>query len=301
MAQRYTLGPLEAPIVTLMDGQRAAPPASGVAAVDRFGCSWAAEYPDGWDHVDFLTPVDSMAGVDGGLVAPQSIGVRTVNVIGTIVAPSRAEAKAATKRLLSALPRRGKVTLAVEEDGDRQFVTGTPTGLFKATPVGRCSVVYSFALVCTDPYKRSSVARSLTTSLPLLGISTGLTPPLVLGNLTLTTTGTTGGSVRANNYGDAPSWPTVAFDGPVFEPLVRNATTGDYAQTYLDVPAGSRLTLDFATGAADMDGQRVQAPLSGYASLPWPLPPGESEIEFRTRGFADPAARMTITWRDSYR
>jgi hypothetical protein len=301
MAQRYTLGPLEAPTVVLMDGQRAVPPASGVAAVDAYGCSWAAEYPDGWDSVEFLTPVDQLAGVDGGLVAPQSIGPRTVNVTGLIVAPDRARAKAATQRLLAALPRRGKVTFAVEEDGQKQFVTGTPTGTFKAVPTGRCSVVYSFALVCTDPYKRSGILKSVTTGLPIAGLTTGLTPPLVLGTLNLTTTGATGGSVVATNYGDADARPLLTITGPAYEPIIRNLRTGEYAQLFLSVGAGSIATLDFNTGAGTFNGQPFPITLMGYGSQMWALPPGDSEIEFRQLGVNDPAARMTLTWRDCYR
>lgn len=303
MAQVYTLGLLDDPALVLFDSeQRAAAPAQGVGAVDEFGCSWACDYPDGWDTVDFKTPVDSLAGVDGGVIAPQSIGVKTINIQGTIVAPDRLRARQATARLRAALPRRGRVTFAVtDDDGIRLFVSGAPTGEFKAEPVAGCAVLFSFALVCTDPYKRDAVVRQLSTGLPYAGPVDGMDVPLTLGALVLDASPLIGGSFRARNFGDAPAKPVITIEGPAFVPLVRNATTGEHIQWNLDLAANGVFVADFATGATTINGQTVHVPVVGYAAGPWALPPGDSDVEFSHRGNYDPAAQLTVSWRDAYR
>lgn len=291
-------------IVIHDDTQQAAWPATGWAAVDQHGCSWAADFPSGWEDVDFHTPTDEVAGIDGGLIGPQSIGIRTLAVHGTIVAPDRTAARAATARLRNALPRRGQVVFTLTDaDGAPLYVTGTPTGPLNATPEKECTVIYSFSLVCTDPYKRSGAVHSLSTGLPHEGASTGMVlGNLVLGDLVLATTAPLGGGLTANNQGDAEALPTITIAGPVWDPIVRNVTTGAYSQWSIYLDPGRQMVVDFTTRLILVDGQREAVPFAGYGSAPWSLPPGFSDIEFRSRdSLYDAAARLTLAWSDAYR
>lgn len=304
--QRYEISPaFGTPGIVLHDDSTpAAWPATGWAAVDAYGCSWATEFPTGWEDVDFQTPVDTVSGIDGGLVGPQSIGVRTLAIHGTIVAPDRAAARAATARLRNALPRRGQVAFTLtDDDGSVLYVTGTPTGPLNAVPEKECVVAYSFALACTDPYKHSSAFYSLSTGLPQEGASSGMVlGNLVLGNLVLTTSAPSGGGLIINNLGDADALPVITIDGPVWDPKVTNVTTGAYAQWFIYLDAGRQMIVDFATRLTTVDGVRQAVPFAGYGSAPWAFPPGYSDVEFRTRdNLFDPNARLTISWRPSYR
>jgi hypothetical protein len=300
--QVYTLGPLDEPLVTLMDSsQRAAPPAIGWGAVDEDGCTWAMDYPDGWDTMEFQTPVDKLAGVDGGVQAPQSIGVRTINVQGVVVGPDRAHVRRAIARLRASLPRRGRVTFAVTDDGvPRLYVIAAPTGPFQAHPKDANTALFSFALVSTDPYKRDAVVRQLSTGLPYSEVSSGVDVPFTLGSLVLDPSPLIGGSFRVTNLGDAPTKPKLTITGPMFYPVVRNLTTGDYSQFDLDLPAGAVFEADFYTGITTINGQPRAVSYAGYASRPWSLPPGDSDIQFAHRGLYDPATTLTVSWNDRY-
>lgn len=302
MTQVYTLGPLDSPLVTLMDSsQRAAYPAIGQGSVDEYGCTWAMDYPDGWDTMEFQTPVDTLAGVDGGVQAPQSIGVRTINVQGVVVGPDRGRVRQAIARLRAALPRRGRVTFAVTDDGvPRLFVIGAPTGTFQAQPQGANAALFSFALVCTDPYKRDGVLRQLSTGLPYSGPTTGITLPVTLGAVVLDASPLIGGSFRVPNLGDAPTKPIITITGPTFYPVVRNLTTGDYTQWDLALNPGAVFEADFNTGITTINGQPRAVAFAGYASRPWALPPGDSDIQFAHRGLYDPATTLTVSWNDRY-
>lgn len=302
MSQRYTIGPLDDPVLVLMDDQRAAPPASGVGAVDAYGCTWACDLPKGWDDVEFLTPVDSMAGVDGGLLAPQSIGVRTLVFEGTTICPDRPAARAARARFRNAFPRRGPVIIGITEDGITQWVTGEPTGAVKATPVSGRAIIWSFSITCADPYKYGTIAHSETGRLPTPGVGTGLTlGSLVLGDMVLVGETVQGGYVQVENLGDAPTSPVVTVKGPVWFPVISNRDTGEFTQWAIDLPDGSEMVVDYATGRTTVDGQLTDVPLAGYGSTLWQLPPGVSIFDFRARGAFSANARFTIAWKDAYR
>jgi hypothetical protein len=193
------------------------------------------------------------------------------------------------------------VSFAVTDEDSHLWVSGAPTGEFKAEPISGCVVAFSFALVCTDPYKRDIVTRQLTTGLPYSGPIDGMEVPLVLGQLVLDASPLIGGSIRVPNLGDAPAKPLITITGPAFAPIVRNITSGFYTQWNLDLAAGAVFVADFDTGITTINGQRAAIPLIGYGSLPWSLQPGDNDLLFGHRGNYSPDTELTVSWQDRYR
>lgn len=300
MSQLYTLGPLDSPTLVLTDtSQRGV---HGVGAVDTDGVLWLCEYPTGWDDIDWQTPVDAVDGTDGALIAPQSVGPRTIGITGTLIAPTPAARAAAVRRLRDALPRRGPVRFAVTDEDDRRlWVDAYPSGVFRPVPRGAVAAIFSFALIAGDPYKRGDQLRTQTTGLPDPAAQPGVTFPATLPLLFGAGTGPTGGVTTCPNYGDADAWPTLTVTGPVVQPLARNTTTGAYLQWAITLPAGSAMTVDTATGRTTVDGVQRDIPLLGYSSDYWSLPPGTSEVEFRAVSAYDPAAALSVAWHDTHR
>ncbi|MFD6093646.1 hypothetical protein ACFWGN_16130 [Oerskovia sp. NPDC060338] len=103
------------------------------------------------------------------------------------------------------------------------------------------------------------------------------------------------GRVELSNPGTAETWPVyvVAGPSPAFEIL--DVTTGRHLQYTDEVPAGSSVSLDSATGlvlldqVADRSGALVRRE---WSSIP---PASTSSVMFLPLGPASPAATLTVT------
>lgn len=150
----------------------------------------------------------------------------------------------------------------------------------------------------TDPKLYSPAVHTMSTGLATAA-STGLPFPLQFpldfGS------GPVGGYLSGvTNAGWVASWPQFTITGPATGPIVTNHDTGDrllFNPTFV-VSAGQTLTID--TDLRQVALQGVPANNQLFTRSWFPLLPGiPTRIDFAQVGTYDPAAQLTVSWRDA--
>jgi hypothetical protein len=152
-------------------------------------------------------------------------------------------------------------------------------------------------LIATDP-RRYTASASAETAPPAAvgGITWPVTWPLVWAP------GATGGTATVVNTGDYPTPVTITLRGPLTTPAVYRQDTGDVLELTTTMSAGDVAVFDTLAGTLTMNGVPPTQGLLSDRSAPvssFLMPPGSTALALRD-AVADPAARMTVTWRSAY-
>lgn len=266
---------------------------------------------DGWEDLDFVTPLDTVGGRDGALSGPSSIGPNQGSVNALLQAPDAQVAArhiAAIKRILLPAGRGAARNPVVWEQydhgaGKRLARLVRPTGRFRSyAPLGRVpgseARVVEFGLVAANPpWKFSSGPMETTGNFGLLN------PDLVGGRGYDQTYDWTyggggvnpGGEAVAINTGDRDAAPVFTVTGRVDYPIITNATTGqEFAvNAFLDI--GQTVVIDMNRGG------EVTPPDVRLAGRPWLLAPGANTIRWRSAaGTYRPTSMLRLDWRSTY-
>lgn len=271
------------------------------------GTYTACGEPDGWESVDYVTPIDQVAGRDGGLTGPQSVGPRLLEVEGLLVAPEPAtlrQAIARVRRILGpqGLPGPRQPVIWEQYDpgtGQRLALLTRPTGraLFRVVAgfrEGGVAAVAEFTLVAANPpWKyRAGVIESNQVGL--------LDPSLVQGRtydktFTYTYGAATsiGGEMVVVNTGDLPAYPVFYVTGEADFPIITNATTGREFAVNKYLAAGETVAVQAQSGIVTPASVRL-------VGIPFPLAPGANTIRWRTSsGTYYPGALLRMEWRST--
>jgi hypothetical protein len=148
----------------------------------------------------------------------------------------------------------------------------------------------------TDPRCYSPAENSLSTALASPsagGLAFNLVFPLDFGS------GPVGGFLTATNNGTVATWPTFEIRGPVAAPVITNHATGERLtfSSALTVATGQVLTLDTDQRQVTLNG--VSAADKLMTRSWFPLLPGQATRVDFTAGSYDPAASLTVRWRDA--
>lgn len=114
--------------------------------------------------------------------------------------------------------------------------------------------------------------------------------------------GSAAGSITINNAGTADAAPIIRVDGPVTNPILANATTGEELYLTYTLAAGEYLTLDFAD---DQHTVKFMGTSDRYYAFDpsrstwWKLKPGNNDVRLRGSSYAAPA-QLTVIWRDAW-
>lgn len=154
--------------------------------------------------------------------------------------------------------------------------------------------------VCSDPRRYSLIEQSTTVPAPTPGVG-GLPYPLEY-PLDWGTPGVAGLG-NATNNGDADTFPTVVFNGPVTSPRITNFLTGAAIEIDIAVAAGHHLDIDTRTATATLDGASVVSLLSDD-SVPlraWTFAPGDDNpLVFTGGAFPAEGATCVVSWRSAW-
>lgn len=266
------------------------------------GTHTVCEEPEGWEGLEYVTPVDTSGGQDGGLIGPQSIAPRILSVRGLMVAPDPRTLRQQIRRLRSILSVRSLVVWDQYDFGEgvRMGLVCAPFGDLAPTPImgghpGGVAAPIEFDLIAANPVWKVA--------------TDGGDAPLEIGLPTGEVTGRTydktydydygavvqpGGSGVAFNRGDREAWPVFEIVGPVPAPIISNDTTGRMFALNQDVPAGETVTIDSRTGLITP---------SSYSTVgrAFPLAPGANTIRWRSgTGVYEPDALLRVTWRSTW-
>lgn len=267
----------------------------------------ACEEPSGWESLEYITPVDQVGGRDGGLLGPQSVAPRKLEVEGLLVAPSASALRqnlARLRRILGpqGLPGPRQPVVWEQHDfgsGQRLAVITRPVGTFRVRTAGGfqeggVAAAVSFTLLAANPpWKfRAGLPQSAEAGL--------LNPALIQGrtysrsySYAYGSATNIGGELICLNTGDLAAYPTFTVTGPVDFPVITNATTGAEFSVNRNLLTGEVVTVDSRTGAVTPGSVR----LVGRA---FPLAPGVNTVRWRSSsGAYDPAARLRLEWRST--
>lgn len=258
--------------------------------------------PEGWHGLDFTTPIDIAGGRDGGLIGPQSIGPRTIDVAAMFVAPNSQllwQKIAAVRSILAA-----KQPVIWEQYdfgvGLTLALITRPTGklsttsAWSATP-GGLAVSVSYSLIAATPWKYlSGSGENASVGLVNPALVTGRTYDKTY-SYTYGSSSTPGGVMVVTNQGDSPSYPVFTITGPVNFPTVTNVTTGQSFQVNAAIAAGSTVVIDANTGSVSPGNIRL-------IGRPFTLAPGSNTIRWTDSLAAyDPAASLRLDWRSTFK
>ena len=264
------------------------------------GTHIVAGEPDGWEGLEFITPMDTAGSRDGGLDGPQSVGPRTLPVKGAMVCPDAATLRrniAALRRKLG--PRKRVIWEQFDwGQGRRLAMICRASGDFRATPemgyqLGGVAVQFQFTLMASNPpWKLSSGSPDFVDiGLPVDTVSGRTYNKTYSYNYGASTN--PGGIGQAENTGDLDAWPLFEITGPVASPILDNQTTGRTFMVSGTVPAAAVVTIDSRTGRVDPGSYRL-------VGRPWTLAPGINNIRWRaSSGSFDPSANLRVIWRST--
>ncbi|NGO71136.1 phage distal tail protein [Streptomyces boncukensis] len=159
--------------------------------------------------------------------------------------------------------------------------------------------------VATDPRRYGVEQRTARTRLPAPepglrweGEPGGLGWPLDWGE------GGTAGSLTAVNSGAALAHPEIEFRGPVRRPELTRLTDGLRLGYDLTLAEGETLTVDTRAGTVVLNGTASRLYTAAADSSPeqlFQLEPGANPLVFRSAdAVPDPAASVTVRWRDAH-
>jgi hypothetical protein len=260
------------------------------------GTQIVAAEPEGWEGVEFVTPIDTSGSRDGGLDGPQSIGPRTLPVKGLMVAPDEGTLRRAIAAVRRRLGPRKRVLWEQYDAGQgrRLALICRATGDFRATPLPSGQAApFSFTLVAANPpYRLSSGNPDF--------VDIGLPVDVVSGRTYNKTysynygvTANPGGIGQAENTGDVDAWSLFEITGPVNSPIIENQTTGRTFMVVGTVGAGQTVTIDSRSGRVEPSSYRL-------VGRPWVLAPGVNNLRWRaSSGSFDPSANLRVIWRST--
>ncbi|MCZ0973169.1 phage tail family protein [Streptomyces albulus] len=92
-----------------------------------------------------------------------------------------------------------------------------------------------------------------------------------------------GGDITCTNSGNADTWPTYAFHGPVTNPVITNADTGEFIKFNCTIAAGSKLVVDTLKRTVLLNGIGNRYQYTDVYSTWFPFKAGaDTTIQYKT-------------------
>lgn len=261
------------------------------------GVGYAIAEIDGWWEPTASTgSVTQNPGAPGGwLDEAHEMGRRLV-ASGSIDSDSHSQSVAMWNALVRALPVRGTTPFVVVEDGAPLYVMVRQEDKPDIKWLTDTYATFDFQLHSRE-WRRFSGDGSGPTYSQTVGLPRtqgGRVRPYTLPSTINATV--VSGSVDVVNTGTAPAPVIARFDGPVSGPTVR-LSDGQWLSFDLDVLAGQSLVVDLDARTVLLNGVSRRGTLRGRWLV---LAPGSNTLTFDAASY-DEAARMTVSWSDSWK
>lgn len=171
-------------------------------------------------------------------------------------------------------------------------VRGRATVIDPDYTYGRIQAVWQF--FCPDPryYDNTLQSGSMTPQVPL-GRTYNRVYNLVYGGGSQTNT------VNVVNNGWATTYPTITINGPVINPVIGNATTGQQISINYSLTNSDVIVIDLYNKIITLNGNPARN-LMGGGSQWFGAPPGTSQFTFSGTGYAIGTTAASVTWRSAY-
>lgn len=260
---------------------------------DLYGCLWTVEAVNGWfDGAEVRTDSTARMGQDGSWVGRPFRNGRQFTLRGKVYAPTTTALEQAARRLSGVMPGGATATLSGASAAGQFTSTVTVADRPLFQPVSDLAAAWQVGLESEDPllYGPSVFA---STALAATGGGAGLVYPLTYPLTYGAPAGVIPGALTIPNNGTTSYLPRLRVDGPVPNPVVTLADTGDWIRYGGTVPAGSWLDIDCATRKVLLNGQVSVRHLITWQGMWLAIPVGGGSITW-TADAADPAAALSV-------
>lgn len=163
---------------------------------------------------------------------------------------------------------------------------------FTVTPVNEFTFDWSLLVTAVDPLLYGSLRfdqAGLSSAVAGAGLTFPLSFPLDFG----TAPGAIPGAVQVSNSGTASYFPRLRIDGPVTNPRIGLAETGDTLVISATVAAGQWVDIDCARRRVLLNGSVPLRPRVSFTGNWLAVPVGGGTVTW-TADSADPAARLSV-------
>ncbi len=264
-------------------------------AVDATRVAWMRETITGTGGPDTSGSVVQRANDHGGYATPQFYAPRMITVTCRATAPTQAlrdQARATLQRAVAVGGADGQMSTLFYDEPVPKQQSVRRSGQIQESYPNLAVVEFNILLVAPDPRRYATILQSATMQAPVTvnGVTPPLTPPITMPANGLAAV------IAAVNNGNFETRPTAVIDGPVQNPSIILADTGQIVSfTGLTLNMGQQLIVDFDQRRATRLGALVAADI---ASSWWVLRPGASTV--RLGGIVSSGAALTLQWRDAY-
>ena len=246
----------------------------------------------GWGTAPIRLDMQERSQQSGAWDSSPVYGSRVITVEGTVVQPSHAAAQSVADALCALdLRRLHDLVVTNEAVGPRTVTARLEVG---AEPewFGEDRFRYTIQLRAADPLKygpRTFAQTGLSSATPGAGLVYPLAYPINYG----IAPGSTPGSLPVANNGTASYLPNLRIDGPVLNPVVSMAGTGDLVRFNGTVATGQWLDIDCARRRVLLSGQVSQRHRVSFVGAWLAVPVGGGTVTW-TADNADPAATLSV-------
>jgi hypothetical protein len=175
-------------------------------------------------------------------------------------------------------------------------VTISPRAQQPLRIAGRHPKTFTIGLVSEDPLIASAALHTssvLASAGGAGGFGSPLTSPLTSGALPT-------GQLLVENVGTEETCPVFILTGPLTNPTIRNATTGEEIVLTYTLGAGEQLYVIVAEAAVRLNGLEDRDGAYDFLRSTWiKLVPGNNDIRLFAQSFSAGAA-LAVEWRDTW-
>lgn len=283
--------------ITYQPAWSSSPFAVTFGEVDANGVAWILKSVKGWDGPPSVGSVIQRSADHGGWPAAQYYGPRLLTLTVFASAPNQALRDQAKEQLVQCVPVSDLATFTYLEPTPKQAavrqVGGAQIGMTFPT---LCDVEFSIPLVAPDPRKYSTTGLIQTATLPAPAINP-LTLPVTLPIGFPGATPALDSAVVCVNSGTFETRPGITFSGPIINPQIVNAATGQVISwTGLTLGASDQMVIDTDTRQSFLNGGFLAADIG---SAWFVLEPGATPIYLTGGNFAG-GASLTVAWRSAW-
>lgn len=230
----------------------------------------------------------------GSWDATEFYAARRYALEGLAHAPDHESLHAAKHRFMTACGIRPFKLRAIEPGFDR-------TGTFRRdgepswTELTQRIARFSVPLWAGDPRAYSTVAKTASTVFPSAvgGLTWPATWPAVWDAVV------SSGQLQLVNVGNETAWPVWRIDGPVVNPAIVNADTGEALRFDLTLAAGEWLTVDTGSHRVLANGDPGASRRTTFYGDWWGLLPGRTAVRFVGES-GGPGAQLSVTYKDTW-
>lgn len=272
---------------------------SGIAlnAVDALGVDWGLTSEESpWSPSPQPRSVTGENATDhGSWDATQFYGPRTYALEGdaTVRFGSDALLVQAEQRLKAAIGLKPFDLRFVESGFDRQatFRRESPLSWRYMTPTW---AIFSVSIVAPDPRIYSTDTYNASVAFPTStgGMSWPAVWPATWDAVTVT------GEMSLSNDGTETAWPTYRIDGPVAEPVIVNADTGQSMHFSITLGPGEWLTVDTGSHEVLGNGDPNASRRNVFHGDWFGLAPGSTTVRFN--GASGVGSTLSASWRSTW-